>query len=87
MQATTPYAGHVVEVRFQSHYNAHDMFSNTTWLLPAFSMVGKIMLYSKYFYWPISHGSQGISAEKKVSHETTRLGPRGMTVKVPKQAN
>ena len=26
---TTPYAGHVVEVTFQNHYNAYDMFSNT----------------------------------------------------------
>ena len=27
---TTPYAGHVVELKFRSHYNAYDMFSNRT---------------------------------------------------------
>ena len=29
---TTPYAGHVVEVTFRSHYNAYDLFSNTVQL-------------------------------------------------------
>ena len=28
IQVTTPYAGHVVEVTFRSHYNAYDLFSN-----------------------------------------------------------
>ena len=27
---TTPYAGHVVEVTYGNHYNAYDLFSNTT---------------------------------------------------------
>ena len=30
IQVTTPYAGHVVEVTFRSHYNAYDLFSDTT---------------------------------------------------------
>ena len=29
IQVTSPYAGHVVEVTFRSHYNAYDLFSNT----------------------------------------------------------
>ena len=32
IQVTTPYTGHVVEVTFPSHYNAYDLFSNTTQL-------------------------------------------------------
>ena len=30
IQVTTPYAGHVVEVTFRSHYGAYDLFSNIT---------------------------------------------------------
>ena len=32
---TAPYAGHIVEVTFQNHYSAYDMFSNRTWLFPS----------------------------------------------------
>ena len=42
------YAGHVVEVTFRSHYNAYDLFSNTTRLPSSIFNGGKIMLYSNY---------------------------------------
>ena len=46
IQVTTPYAGHVVEVTFRSHYNAYDLFSNTTRFFPSFFIGGEILLYS-----------------------------------------
>ena len=30
IHVTTPYTGHDVEVTFRSHYNAYDLFPNTT---------------------------------------------------------
>ena len=27
---TTPYAGHVVDVTFENHYNVYNLFANTT---------------------------------------------------------
>ena len=32
IRIATPYAGKVVKVTFRNHYNAYDMFSNTTQL-------------------------------------------------------
>ena len=40
--------GHVVEVTFRSHYNAYDLFSNTTRLPSSIFNGRKIMLYSKH---------------------------------------
>ena len=49
-QVPAPYTGHVVEVTFRSHYNAYDLFSNTTRLSSSLFNGGKIMLYSNMIY-------------------------------------
>ena len=42
----TPYAGHVVKVTLGNHYNAYDMFSNTTRLSSSLFNSGEVKLYS-----------------------------------------
>ena len=46
IDVTTPVAGHVVEVTFQNHCDAYDLFSDTTRLYFSLFSGGKIMLYS-----------------------------------------
>ena len=46
IQVTAPYAGHIVEVTFRSHYNPYHLFSDTTRLSSSLFNGGKIMLYS-----------------------------------------
>ena len=41
-----PYAGHVVEVTFRNHFNAYDLFSDTTRLSSSLLNNGNIMIYS-----------------------------------------
>ena len=45
IQVAAPYAGHAVEVTFRSHYNAYDLFSNTSRHSSSPSVVGTIMLF------------------------------------------
>ena len=51
IDVTTPVVGHVVEVTFSNHYNAY-MFCSLIehGFLSVFSVVGKMMLYSKCAY-------------------------------------
>ena len=48
---TTPAVGHVVEVTFGNHYNAYDLFSNTTRISFSLFSGGKITLYSNLIYF------------------------------------
>ena len=41
VQVTTPYAGHVVEFTFRSHYSAYGLFSDTAQRSASLSYSGK----------------------------------------------